>query len=368
MKLKRYRRLLRKAKAMGVSPESLMQRMKGIGGNGRSKIAMTGKFAQYCRCRDFVAGKCECSCVACQTGAHKVKLIGFKTENDDKDYGHGGSFYNTDNYHAYKARTYTPDYWALGYEIEFTKEAYEKMYFYCQHTQGEITGFGKLEVIRPTKDRGGVFRVLDVKIFKQEISSGSANMDEDSTAEFLCELAAEGESPSDWRLWWHTHYNFGVFWSATDDGNIDTIIRNFPGYLVSTCFNQSGSLIGRVDEIAESGKHESTDNVAYYQKIDNEPLKKRIVEEIKQKVSVKTYAANTIKGRWDYKEQRWIDDEDDVKAKGKKKGVKDSDEDKEVWGFVDGVYTKITDRWGNKVKNYDKRDDYRDYYGYGIHD
>lgn len=243
MNLIQYLRLKRKAKGRGII-------LPPANGNHATK----------CFCWLYLPGCCRCKCKECVNGKHNLKTSRNEWNkkkdyqvviNEKNDYSSG---YETSGYskkwnwkggYLKNLRNHSKNYWAKDMKIVFLPLAYAKMSAYCQKSPGEITGFGKVK----TDLEKGLFIIEDVKIMKQVITAGSATINEDVMAKFIFELVNAGESPEHWKLWWHTHYNFGTFWSGTDEETISTLIKQYKGWFLSTCFNQSYSLIGRIDEI-----------------------------------------------------------------------------------------------------------------------
>lgn len=133
--------------------------------------------------------------------------------------------------------------------------AYKKMLYFTQAATGEISGFGKVLPVSVHKNyfKGyesiNKYMITDVKIFKQKCSSGGTTLDGKSLARFIVDLVKAGEKPEEWSLWWHSHNDFGVFFSGTDTGTIAALSPET--LLVSVCINKEGQLIGRVDDFGQ---------------------------------------------------------------------------------------------------------------------
>lgn len=121
--------------------------------------------------------------------------------------------------------------------IEHT--AWQKIQYYVDTCKTEVSGIGKIE------RREGDFYVTDVKIFEQDVSGAHSDIDAETLAKFQVELLKSNEDPADWTLWWHSHANMGVFFSARDVDTIDesTDFR----YMVSLVTNHKHELVARVD-------------------------------------------------------------------------------------------------------------------------
>lgn len=129
-------------------------------------------------------------------------------------------------------------------------KAYEKMNCYVQLADGEISGFGKIRTVPKAKNdwyTDEKIIVEDAKIFKQTCSAGGTTLNGESLSRFIVELARNGENPHDWRLWWHSHVDFGVMWSGTDEAAISELTGETGSELVSICINKHSDIIARRD-------------------------------------------------------------------------------------------------------------------------
>jgi proteasome lid subunit RPN8/RPN11 len=160
-------------------------------------------------------------------------------------------------------------------KIAFTYEAYSKMLHYTRATNGEISGFGKIKV------SGDTCLITDVRIFKQECTEGSTVMDKEALGNFVLELAQAEEPPEEWKLWWHSHNDFGVFFSGIDDATARELSER--GVVFSVCVNKKGKMAGRVDE---RGQVEESIDVEV---IPRPSLYEECAREVKSKVSYKVY-------------------------------------------------------------------------------
>lgn len=110
---------------------------------------------------------------------------------------------------------------------------------YTNLATGEISGLGEIQ-----KVQDGVFRVMDVFLYKQKCSAASTSIENADIHEFIVDRLNRGESVEFIKLWWHTHYNFSCFWSSTDEGAIQNIEND---YLISIVLNQAGEYKTRID-------------------------------------------------------------------------------------------------------------------------
>ena len=187
------------------------------------------------------------------------------------------------------------DSWHKGVPVKFRAKAYAKMVCYCQAVGTEISGFGKTVVTKDENDKVTLIEVVDVMIFKQECTGGYTELSQDSLSNFLYELAKADENPAEWNLWWHTHNDFGVFWSGVDDANITRLIQTFnPVFLLSTCVNKKCDLIGRIDSLDAKGKQLSSNNTVSVVPMKNFPGKSKCLAQVKKLVTQKKYEYKPI--------------------------------------------------------------------------
>jgi hypothetical protein len=123
------------------------------------------------------------------------------------------------------------------------------MLSYTRAAKGEISGFGKIEVVDGPPDFSA--RITDIKIFEQECTSGETILTTDILTKFYLDTVTAGEDPSAWKLWWHSHNDFNVFFSGRDEHSIKITKRE---YLLSTCINKKGDIVGRFDSASQIEK------------------------------------------------------------------------------------------------------------------
>jgi hypothetical protein len=133
-------------------------------------------------------------------------------------------------------------------KIVMSPEVYKKMHAYALISEGEIGGFAKTSTTR-VADKITV-TVLDVRIFKQVVNPVHTELDRESLADFYYSLIKGGEEPSQWNLWWHSHHNFAVFYSGTDNATVAKISED--STLYSVVINKAGETIGRSDRRGSS--------------------------------------------------------------------------------------------------------------------
>ena len=167
--------------------------------------------------------------------------------------------------------------------IYFTPTAYEKIKCFTIKAKGEISGLGESRFLNK-KD----ILITDIKILKQTYSYTSTDLDEEAMAKFLNQMMKDKKEIENWNVWWHTHSDFDVFWSPTDD---DTIENATGGpLLISIVANKKMEMLGRLDifnplrftfdlQILRP-KGRTKDDKSYIKKICDEQVDKYVNEEI----------------------------------------------------------------------------------------
>lgn len=170
--------------------------------------------------------------------------------------------------------------------LKFNSKPYMLMHYYCKFAPGEVSGFGKTKFIDDD-----TILVTDLILLKQKCSPSHTSLEEEALHQFIFDLAKKGESPEDWRLWWHTHNDFAVFWSHIDNENIKRIQDAFGGKLISTCINKKGNIIGRIDEDNTTEKLAISIEPTYFREKWSKRCQRRIkklVEETEDTIHTET--------------------------------------------------------------------------------
>lgn len=163
---------------------------------------------------------------------------------------------------------------------------YLKIMYYAQASPGEISGFCKT---RRLKRKGlqeqhlGDRLIVDVKIFRQTVSQGDTVLGDDVQSKFLVDLIRRGENPADWNVWWHSHHNFGVFWSGTDEQAIAQLSAA-GNKIISLVVNKMGDMKARQDK---NGIRENLRPVMLARGlVADTDLRKRCTAEVRRKVTL----------------------------------------------------------------------------------
>lgn len=114
-----------------------------------------------------------------------------------------------------------------------TPKIWSKIFAYAQLAEGEISGFGSL-------NKRNVIDSL-FPLLEQECGYADTEMTEDAIQGFI-----ESGNSQRARVWWHSHVDMGVFWSPTDENNIETLGR-FYDYIISIVVNKRREIKTRLD-------------------------------------------------------------------------------------------------------------------------
>lgn len=191
--------------------------------------------------------------------------------------------------------------------LALSPKAYEKMYHYVSLAHSEVSGFGKVtkQIKEPaetfdyglgqswTRPERAVYVIEDVVLLEQTCSSGGTTIDKKMRARFIVDFIRKHKrNPTEWYLWWHSHYNFGVYWSGIDDTAIEQLVKEGDEntVIVSTCMNQQGHVIARRDtqKLRNDSMHVSIQPYTTPKKLE------AYTKEVKQKVKEYKYKL----GKW----------------------------------------------------------------------
>lgn len=123
--------------------------------------------------------------------------------------------------------------------------AQQKMKHWINIARGEVSGLGAVEEIR--NDRGIItgFIIDEIYLLKQQSGSADTILDDEAVGQFLFEMAKSGGDTSKIKLWWHSHGDLGVFWSTTDEANIQRLANS--SYMISIVGNKDRKSLTRID-------------------------------------------------------------------------------------------------------------------------
>jgi hypothetical protein len=191
------------------------------------------------------------------------------------------------------------------------------MYHYVSLANSEVSGFGRVSVTKQeepqwvkdypemnkyyTPDKV-TYLIEDIMLFDQMASGGGTTIDKTMRAKFVVDfIRKHKKNPTDWYLWWHSHYNFGVSWSGTDESAISQLLEEGDENttMVATCMNQQGHIIARRDT---RKLHYDKMYVSIQPKTSVKKLEE-YTKEVKKKVKPHIYKASDYK--WEERNTNW---------------------------------------------------------------
>jgi len=128
--------------------------------------------------------------------------------------------------------------------LRIEPQPYIEMREYAKRfTPDECSGMGLVE--REDNADGSVdFVIKEVFLPNQYNSGGRTDIPDEEMNKLNTELVIDGKDTSKLQFHWHSHVDFGVFHSGTDDENYDDLQTG--DYLVSLVVNNAGDMLGSV--------------------------------------------------------------------------------------------------------------------------
>lgn len=174
-------------------------------------------------------------------------------------------------------------------KIYWTEEAWRDYQIYCQLSHpNEIAGMGRVVLV----DGKPVIRELF--LIDQEVSGGAADFDDEKYSEWYVKVyrGELGYKPEELRLWWHTHPNMSVEFSAKDRNTIEKI-RTGSEWFIAVVINERGDRQGELyvkdPPFLPPYKIEKDDFII----IRSEDRTAELKKEFEAKVTKKTYSYTT---------------------------------------------------------------------------
>lgn len=192
-----------------------------------------------------------------------------------------------------------------GLKVFITMKAYEKMVAQVMTADREISSLG---IVHLEGDQN--IWVDDLYFIESYGSTASTVLDQEAVSKLMIDLVRKKVGTKFLRLWFHTHYNFQVFWSSTDKATAEEQLRNSK-WTLSIVMNQSHELRCRLD--IYNPKLETYDFLPVYLALD---VKESRWDKYVKKVE------NTLSGMEDTPKFFFGDSEDDdVAALCRSRGI-----------------------------------------------
>lgn len=180
--------------------------------------------------------------------------------------------------------------------VFITEEAWQKIMFFTEEADGEISGLGEVE------SEDGQLIITDALIHNQESSAASTTLDGNNLCDLLEEFTRAGKDTGKLRLWWHSHVRMGTSFSGVDT---DTMEENFgknADWMISLCVNKREehnmlvNLYNPVRADIEAKLHRVSNSLS-------DEVKTRLRAEMKDKVKAPVFttrfAGGYLSGDWD---------------------------------------------------------------------
>jgi hypothetical protein len=154
-----------------------------------------------------------------------------------------------------------------GLRVYIPLPVYQKMSALTMSAESETSamGFVHLEKDSDITTLGQEVWVDELVFVKNKSSAASTELDQDDLAQVMMAKMKEGRDLMHMRLWFHTHYNFDVFWSPTDRNASKNTLEN-SRWTLSIVMNQRHELRACVDVYRP--EHHWYDEVPIYLVLD----------------------------------------------------------------------------------------------------
>lgn len=148
---------------------------------------------------------------------------------------------------AHKKRHYGHGWWKNNkkefHRLEIPKKVYDWIRALTTNCPLEMSGFGRTTIREENEEK--IIRVESLEVFRQECSPASTVLDDIDLTNMYLDLAKNGKDASEYNFWWHTHADFGVFFSGTDTHTLRKLSTN-EGLAVALCTNHKGDKVATV--------------------------------------------------------------------------------------------------------------------------
>lgn len=124
--------------------------------------------------------------------------------------------------------------------VYIPRHVYQQIMHWVNRAEGEVGGMGTVHFSK----KYNYFYVDRVFLLEQEVTGGSTDLCEKALGKLETQLIKEGIE-GDLNFWWHSHSNFGVFWSQQDRETINML--GGQGYCVATVFNKKNEMKSAVE-------------------------------------------------------------------------------------------------------------------------
>ncbi len=138
-----------------------------------------------------------------------------------------------------------PDSIPHNVKILIPRKEWNKIRYWVDISPVEISGVGIVKPTKTTTVNGKTviteLTVEKVLLLRQRNSATLTDIDTQALLELMAEYAEDSEYI---RLWWHSHVNFDVFWSGTDEATINDFHAD---WMLSIVTNKKNENKARLD-------------------------------------------------------------------------------------------------------------------------
>lgn len=119
-------------------------------------------------------------------------------------------------------------------KMVISDDARKRIQYWVDIAPGEVSGLGKVQYF---KDANALL-VENVWLVKQRNTGSSTELDAAEVGRLMYQTK---DLPGELKFWWHSHADFGVFWSGTDTDTFKNLGGN--GWLCGTVFNKKKEML-----------------------------------------------------------------------------------------------------------------------------
>lgn len=166
--------------------------------------------------------------------------------------------------------------------VVLTRDAFEQLFGWAYSTSKEISCLGSVH-----RD-GNRFFIDKFYLLKQSGSSASTELNQESIAELMEQLMAEGKRDKAQRIkcWAHSHPNMDAFWSNMDDSTCRLLVND---YLISIVVGSNFAIRCRLD-IAASVPIVLDNVPVFYETPKDQLSMDKCAEEVRNMVSERFFS------------------------------------------------------------------------------
>ncbi len=186
------------------------------------------------------------------------------------------------------------------YKLYALKNAYDKMRAYVDLCDYEIGWHGLIKKL----DNNKGYMLTDVYLLKQEVNSGTCEIDEDAELEYFNGMTKEQQDEFMVinRLWGHSHNTMAAFASGQDDSQGREHAKDVDDFYIRLITNKKNEYYITIYD-KEHNIEVTIDEVIVYDPI-NIDIRAQVKKEIEDKVKEKKYTSSYSGGGYNYQKDK----------------------------------------------------------------